>query len=114
MNKLFIVLIILTSVSIFGYLFRVISLAQTGQILLAFGIMDILIGLAAWRGWKILRGDIAENAPLNKHDAGEKAHNEIGPGAGRPTDRFAVEMASFGIATAIVGLALIWLTSLPS
>ena len=114
MNSLFIIQLILIGVLIFSFFFRVVSLAQTGQILLALGIINLLIGLAAWRGWKILRGDIAENVPLNNHDTGEEAYKEFGLGAGRPTNQFAVEMAGFGIAAAFIGLALMWLTSLPS
>ena len=40
-----------------GLLFGSIVLERAGHVFLTVGIIDLLMSIAAWRGWSILRGD---------------------------------------------------------
>jgi hypothetical protein len=82
-----------------------------GQVFLTFGIINLLMSIAAWRGWSILRGDASNNAPLSKRDSGEVARDEYALDHERPSTRFIVTIASIGIVAFSIGLVLLLLSS---
>lgn len=47
-----------------GLLFDPNGLERAGHVFLAVGMIDLLMSIAAWRGWSIPRGDASNNAPL--------------------------------------------------
>jgi hypothetical protein len=59
-----------------GLLFGSIGLERARHVFLTVGIIDLLMSIAAWRGWTTLWGDASNNAPLTKRDSGEVARDE--------------------------------------
>lgn len=92
-------------------LFGFIDLERVGQVFLTVGIIDLIMSIAAWRGWSILRGDISNNAPLNRRDSGEVARDEYSLDHARPSTGFIVKIAGIGIVAFGIGMALLLLYS---
>lgn len=84
-----------------------IGLERTGQIFLAVGIIDLIMSIAAWRGWPILRGDISNQAPLSKSDSGEVARHEFSQDRERPSTGFVMKIAAIGVFSVGIGIALL-------
>jgi hypothetical protein len=76
MNRVIIIQMGLFAILIVGSLLGLISWERVGQVSLAVGIIDLILSIAAWRGWPILRGDIALNNPLSKRDSREATCDE--------------------------------------
>jgi hypothetical protein len=94
-----------------GLLFGSIGLERARHVFLTVGIIDLLMSIAAWRGWSILRGDASNNAPLSKWDSGEVARDEYSLDHERPSSRFMVTIARLGIVACSIGLVLLLLYS---
>ena len=92
-------------------LFGSIGLERAGHVFLTVGIIDLLMSIAAWRGWSILRGDASNNAPLSQRDSGEAARDEYSLDHERPSTRFMVTIASLGIVAFGIGPVLLLLYS---
>ena len=90
-----------------GLLFGSIGLARAGHVFLTVGMIDILMSLAAWRRWPILRGDVSNNAPLNRRDSGEAARDEYSADRDRPSAGFIVTTAVIGAVAIGVGVVLL-------
>ena len=111
MNKVIIFELVLLAVLIVGSLLGSIGWERVGQIFLAVGIIDLILSIAAWRGWPILRGDIANNAPLSNRDSREATSDEYAIAHGHPTIGFEVKIAGIGILTVVIGVILIVFSS---
>ena len=94
-----------------GLLFGSIDLEGARHVFLMVGIIDLLMSIAAWRGWSILWGAASSNAPLSKRDSGEVARDEYSLDHERPSTRFMVTIASLGIVAFSIGLVLFLLYS---
>ena len=70
-----------------GLLFGPIGLERAGHVFLTVGSIELLMSIAAWRGWSILRGDASNTAPLGKRDSGEVARDEYSLDHERPSTR---------------------------
>jgi hypothetical protein len=110
MNTFIIIQIILFTLLIVGSLSGFIGWGRVGQIFLAIGLYDLILSIAAWRGWPILRGDVSYNTPLNKRDTGEAILNRYSLGE-RPSIGFVMKLAGAGILTCSVGVILLVLCS---
>ena len=111
MNRVIAFEIFIFALVIVGLLFGSIGLERAGYVFLTVGIIDLLMSMAAWRGWSILRGDVSNNAPLSKRDSGEMAPDEYSLDQGRPSARFMVTIASIGVVAFGIGLVLALLYS---
>ena len=111
MNRVIAFEIFIFAVVIVGLLFGSIGLQRAGYVLLTVGILDLLMSMAAWQGWSILRGDTSNNAPLSKRDSGEVARDEYSLDYERPSTRFLVTIASIGVVSFGIGLVLVLLYS---
>jgi hypothetical protein len=107
MNKFILFEIILFAIVVIGSLFGFISPQRTGQVFLAIGIIDLVMSMAAWRGWPMLRGNISDLAPFNKRDSDEITHNEYSLDHERPSIGFVLRVAITGIIAISIGLPLI-------
>jgi hypothetical protein len=107
MNKVIIFQLVLFMVLIVGSILGFIGWNRVGQVFLAAGIIDLILSIAAWRGWPILRGDIANDAPLSKRDSSEAASDEYALAHVRPSIRFVVKIAGIGILIIGIGVILI-------
>jgi hypothetical protein len=107
MNKVIIFQMVLFAVLVVGSLLGSIGWERVGQVFLAVGIIDLILSIAAWRGWPILRGDIANNTPLSKRDSGEAARDEYAIAHDHPSTGFVVKIAGIGILTVGFGVILI-------
>jgi hypothetical protein len=92
-----------------GLLSGSIGLERAGHIFLMAGIIDLLMNIAAWRGWSILGGDASNNAPLSKRDSEEVARDEYSLDHERPSTRFMATTTSPGIVAFSFGLVLLLL-----
>jgi hypothetical protein len=77
-----------------GLLFGSIGLERAGHVFLTVGIINLLMSIAAWRGWSILREDASNNTPLSKWNSGEVARDEYSLDHERPSTRFMVTINS--------------------
>jgi hypothetical protein len=111
MNRVIIFQMVLLALLIVGSLLGSIGRERVGQVFLAVGIIDLILSIASWRGWPILRGDISNNAPLSTRDSGEGAHDEYSLDHEQPSTEFIVKIASIGIVTFGVGIVLLLLYS---
>ena len=109
MNRVIAFEIFIFAIVIVGLLFGSFSLERAGYVFLTVGIIDLLMSIAAWRGWSILRGDVSNNAPLSKLDSGEVARDEYALDRERPSTRFIVTIASIGVVAFGTGLVLVLL-----
>jgi hypothetical protein len=107
MNRVIVFEIFLFALVIVGALLGSIGLERTGQVFLAIGIIDLIMSIAAWRGWSILRGDISNNAPLSKQDSGEVAGDEYLIEHDRPSTGFVVKTVIIGIVAFGIGVVLL-------
>jgi hypothetical protein len=106
MNRVIIIQLVLFVLLIIGSLSGLISWERVGYVFLAVGIYDLILSFAVWRGWPILRGDIANNNPLRKLDSREAASDEFAIAYDRPSTGFIVQIAGIGILTVVVGIIL--------
>jgi hypothetical protein len=106
MNRVIIIQLVLFVLLIIGSLSGLISWERVGQIFLAVGIIDLILSIAAWQGWPILRGDVANNNPLSKLDSREAASDEFAIAYDRPSTGFIVKIAGIGILTVVAGVIL--------
>ena len=111
MNRVIAFEIFIFALVTIGLLFGSISWERAGYVFLTVGIIDLLMSIAAWRGWSILRGDTSDNAPLSKRDSGEVAPDEYALDHDRPSTRFIVTIASIGVAAFGIGLVLVLFSS---
>ena len=111
MNRVIAFEIFIFALVIVSLLFGSIGLERAGHVFLTVGILDLLMSIAAWRGWSILRGDASNNPPLSKRDSGEVAPDEYSLDHERPSTRFIVTIASIGIVVFGIGLVLVSLYS---
>src|SRR5512138_174103 len=109
MNRVIAFEIFIFALVIAGLLLGSISRERVGYVFLTVGILDLLMSIAAWRGWSILRGDTSNNAPLSKRDSGEGARDEFSLDPERPCTRFMVTIAGLGIVAFRIGLVLLLL-----
>lgn len=68
------------------------------------GIIDLLMGIVAWRGWSILRESL-QRMHLSEQDLGKVARDEDSPDHERPSTRFMVTRDSLGIVAFRAGSA---------
>ncbi len=107
MNRVLIFEMFLFALVVAGVLLDSLGLERAGQVFLTVGIIDLLMSLAAWRNWPILRGDISNNAPLSKRDSGEMARDEFSMDHDRPSAGFAIELAIIGMVVFPLGFVLL-------
>ncbi len=107
MNRVVVFEIFLFVLVVAGVLLGSIGLEKAGQVFLTVGIIDILMSLAAWRRWPILRGDVSNNAPLNKRDSGEAARDEYSMDQDRPSAGFVARTAVIGGVAFGIGIVLL-------
>jgi hypothetical protein len=111
MNKIIIFQMVLFMLLIVASILGFIGWNRVGQVFLAVGIIDIILSIAAWRGWPILRGDIANDAPLSKRDSSEAATGNYALADVRPSIGFVVKIAGIGILIIGIGVILIVFSS---
>ena len=111
MNRVIAFEIFIFALVIVGLLFGSLGLEGAGHVFLTVGILDLLMSIAVWRGWSILRGDASNNAPLSKRDSGEVAPDEYSMDHQRPSTEFIVRIAGIGIVAFGIGLVLVLLYS---
>jgi amino acid transporter len=111
MNRLILFEMIIFAFVIVGSLLGSLGLDRAGQVFLAVGIIDLIMSIAALRGWPMLRGDISNLAPLSKRDSGEAARDEYSMDHDRPSTGFAVEVTITGIVAIGIGIVLLLLFS---
>src|SRR5512138_1969517 len=107
MNRVIIFEIFLFVLVTAGVLFSSLGLDRAAYVFLTVGIIDILMSLAAWRRWPILRGDVSNNTPLTRRDSGEVARDEYSADHDQPSARFIVTTAVIGAVTVGVGVVLL-------
>jgi hypothetical protein len=98
-------ILLLALILIFS-LFDVISSATAAFVFLGFSLSNFIIGLSAWRGWPILRGDISENSPIKRQDGYELGHDDSSLDHDRPSTRLIVLMFTIGVIALSVGILL--------
>ena len=59
-------------------LFGSIGLERARHVFPTVGIIDLLMSIAAWRGWSMLRGDASNNAPESREMLVKMDHPTIG------------------------------------
>jgi len=111
MNNVIIFQMLLLAVVVVGWILGSIGLERVGQIFLAVGIIDLIMSFLAWRGWRILRGDISTNAPINKYDSREPAQDEYSIDHDRPSTGFVVKVAIIGMIALGIGVILLIFSS---
>jgi hypothetical protein len=111
MNRVIAFEIFIFVVVIIGLLFGSIGWERVGYVFLTVGILNLLMSIAAWRGWSILRGDTSNNAPLSKRDSGEVARDAYSLDHERPSTQFIATIASIGVVAFGIGLVLVLLYS---
>lgn len=111
MNKFILIEIILVAIVVVSSLFGFISLLRVGQGILALGIINLVISLAAFFGWPVLRGDVTDLAPINRQESFEIARDEYALNHDRASSVFAIKVAVTGIIAIGVGLVLILILS---
>ncbi len=111
MNKFILIEIILVAFVVVSSLFGFISVLRVGQVVLALGIIDLLISLAAFFGWPVLRGDVTNLAPLNRQESFEIVRDDYTVNHNRPSTVFAIRIAVTGIIAIGIGLVLILILS---
>jgi hypothetical protein len=107
MNKILAFEMILFGLIVVGLLAGFLSLDRTGQLFLALGLIDLLMSLAAWRSWPVLRGDISNQGSLTRQDVGEADRSAAVTAQDRPSPRFIVLTAVTGIFAIGVGALLL-------
>lgn len=107
MNRVILFQIVLFAFVIAGVLFGSLGLDRAGQVFLIVGMIDLIMSIAAWRGWPILRGDSWNPAPLSKRDSGEPARDEYATDHERPSTEFVVKVAITGIVAIGIGVLLL-------
>lgn len=107
MNGVILFQMILFAFVIVGMLLGFVGVERVGQVFLAVGVIDLIMSIAAWRGWPILRGDISNNAPLNKRESGEVARDKYAVDHDRPSTGFVVKVAITGIVAMSIGVVLL-------
>lgn len=111
MKRVIIFQLVLFTVLIIVSLLGSIGWKRVGEVFLAVGIIDIILSIAAWRGWPILRGDISNNAPLSNRDFGEVAREEYATAHIRQSIGFVMRIAGIGIFIVGIGVILIIFSS---
>lgn len=107
MNRIILFETFIFAVVIVSAVFGSIGLERVGQVFLAVGIIDLIMSMAAWRGWPILRGDASNQRPLNKRDSGEVARDEFSWDYESPSTGFTVKIAALGIFSFGIGVILL-------
>jgi hypothetical protein len=111
MNKLIAFEAILLIFILVSYLTGGISLPKAGQVILGIGIIDLVIGIFSLFGWRILRGDVSDQAPLNKIDSREITVDNSIIYPERPSTSFGIKLILLGIIVVVVGLVVILIFS---
>lgn len=109
MNKLIVFQMVLFAFVIVGLLFGSLGLERAGQVFLIVGTIDLMMSIAALRGWPILRGDISNPASLSKRDSDEPARDEYAMDHERPSTEYIVKVAMTGIVAIGIGAVLLLL-----
>lgn len=107
MNRIIIFQMVLFALLIVGSLLGSIGWERVGQVFLVVGIIDLILSIAAWRGWPILRGDISNNAALSKRDYGEATRDKYSVDDDHPSAGFLMRITGVGILTCGVGVILL-------
>ncbi len=107
MNRVIIFEVFLFALLAIGMLLGSLELDRAGQVFLTVGMIDLIMGLAAWRNWPILRGDVSNNAPLSKRDAGETARDEYAVDQDRPSSGFIAKIVATGAVALSIGAVLL-------
>ena len=87
-------------------LFDVVSSTTVSFVFIGIGLINFIIGLFAWRGWPILRGDISDNSPIQRQDGYELGHGDTSLDHDRPSTRLIVLIFTIGVITLSVGILL--------
>lgn len=107
MNKLILFEMILFVFIVIGSLLGVLTWYRAGQVFLAIGVVALVMSIAAWRGWPMLRGDISHFAPLSKRDSSEIASNGYLMEQESPSIGFVLRVTLSGFIAIAIGLYLI-------
>ena len=87
-------------------LFDVVSSTTVSFVFIGIGLINFIIGLFAWRGWPILRGDISENSPIQRQDGYKLGHSDSSLDHDRPSTRLIVLVFTIGVFALSVGILL--------
>lgn len=107
MNKFILTELILLACIVMSSVFGFISWHRAGQIFLGIGVIALIMSIAAWRGWPMLRGDISHFAPLSKRDSSEIIGNGYPMEQGGPSIGFVLRVTVSGFIAIALGLYLI-------
>lgn len=107
MDKLTLFEIFLFVFILIGSLLGDITWYRAGQVFLAIGVIALIMSIAAWRGWPMLRGDISHFAPLSKRDSSEIAGNGYPMEQESPSIRFVLCVTISGFIAIAIGHYLI-------
>jgi hypothetical protein len=111
MNKLIFFEAILLILVLVSYLSGGISVLKAGQVILGIGIIDLVIGIFSLFGWRILRGDVSDKAPLDKIDSREITVDDYIICSDRPSTSFGIKLILLGTIVVVVGLVLMLIFS---
>ena len=88
------------------FLFDVVSSATAAFVFIGCSLSNFIIGLSAWRGWPILRGDVSDNSPIQRQDGYQLGQGESSLDHNRPSSNIIIFIFALGVVALIVGVLL--------
>jgi len=92
---------------VIGSLLGILTWYRAGQVFFVIGVVALVMSIAAWRGWPMLRGDISHFAPLSKRDSSEIAGNGYPMEQESPSIGFVLCVTVSGFIAIAIGLYMI-------